>query len=418
MFSSTKHHGSVRCIAVLLFACLTSSCEPVTRQPFSLSVIQSPSGAGSAEPHLARGTSGQVVLSWLQSDDAGTSLQYSAFDEGRWDSARTVARGDKWFVNWADFPSVTPIADNLWAAHWLEKSADSTYAYDVAMAISQDAGGSWSEPVTPHTDGTQTEHGFVSLFPWQAGIGALWLDGRNTIGDGHNEHGDGSGGMTLRAAVITPAQDITQPQIVDELVCDCCQTDVAISASGPIAVYRNRTTEEVRDIYVTRVIDGRWQSGKPVAQDDWVIAGCPVNGPAIAAQESDVAVAWFTAANDMPRVRFARSSNNADSFSAPIDIEVDGAIGRVDVEILDNGDAVISWLRNSKDRQAEFCVQRIAANGEPGPVRIIARTSAARLSGFPQMIRREDALLFAWTDTSGETSVVQTAIVENASQTL
>ena len=210
--------AGISVIAILCAGCSEPAID-------ALQSIASPAAPGSAEPHLARDHDGTVVLSWRV--------------------PHTVARGDNWFVNWADFPSVVPISKDLWAAHWLAKSAGGTYAYDVNMALSTDAGRSWGKPFSPHTDGTRTEHGFVSLFPWQAGVGALWLDGRNTQADqadGHSED-HASGGMTLRSAVITPDAAAPEGQLVDDLVCDCCQTDVALSTRGPVAVYRNRTAE-------------------------------------------------------------------------------------------------------------------------------------------------------------------------------
>jgi hypothetical protein len=85
--------------------------------------------------------------------------------------------------SWADFPSVVPITGPFWAAHWLQKRPEGGYAYDVYVAISTDSGQSWSEGIMPHRDGTPTEHGFVSLFPWQGGAGVIWLDSAGSDGE-------------------------------------------------------------------------------------------------------------------------------------------------------------------------------------------------------------------------------------------
>lgn len=398
-------------------ACLLlAACNPYGGSGFAVTAIATPAGPGSAEPHLASGPSGQQVMSWLEPGQGGTQLRFATLEDGRWTPARTVAAGEDWFVNWADFPSVSPVSDTTWAAHWLVKRPGGTYAYDVVVSVSTDAGASWGMPVTPHDDGTPTEHGFVSLFPWKSGVGALWLDGRNMQADGHGGHeahgaGDPATGMTLRSAVILADGSVTDSRLVDGLVCDCCQTDVAIAASGPIAAYRDRSVGEIRDIYVARAIDGEWQPGQPVFDDGWQIAGCPVNGPAIAASSNDVAVAWFTAPGNQPRVRFARSADGGATFSAPLDIELHGAAGRVDVELLDGGDSVVSWLVESGNGQGELRLQRIGRDGRAGPVRVVAPLSTARRSGFPQMTRHGDGLLLAWTDASGEATVVRTALV-------
>jgi len=390
---------------------LMVGCGERSTQSFTVRELTSPARVGSAEPHLAQGPDGRLILSWQERGRDEVALRYSVLGNNEWQPAKTITRGDDWFVNWADFPSVTPISPDLWAAHWLVKRPGGTYAYDVAIALSLDSGQTWGKPITPHTDGTATEHGFVTLFPWQGGVGALWLDGRNMAEDGLDvaHGGSQSGGMTLRSVIIDHGP--TQPTLIDDLVCDCCQTDVALGPDGPIAVYRNRTTDEIRDIYITRAVDNQWQPAKPVANDGWEIAGCPVNGPAIAVDGSDVAVAWFTGANDVPRVRLATSSDKGIAFSAPIDIDVGLPVGRVDVESLGGGDVAVSWLRTGADQQGELCVSIISKTGDIGPEQVVAKTSTARLSGFPQMMRSGDDLVFAWTDTSGEATTIQTALV-------
>ncbi len=376
--------------------------------------IASPTGPDSAEPHLVRGADGSVVLSWLDHAGSQSSLRYSMLAGNQWRPAVTVASGDNWFVNWADFPSVVPVSGDLWVAHWLVRQTGGTYAYDVVIAVSRDGGSSWAEPLTPHDDGTPTEHGFVSLFPRPGGVGALWLDGRNMVADGQHAEPDSSGGMTLRSAVISDRSAITQSLVVDDLVCDCCQTDVAMAAAGPVVVYRNRTENEIRDIYMARMIEGRWQKGVPVAEDGWEIAGCPVNGPAVAAAGRHVAVGWFTAAHDEPRVRFARSSDGGGSFESALDVDAGSVSGRVSVALFDNGGAVISWLRDGASGQGEFVIRSISPTGAMGPVRTIAPTATTRPAGFPQMVSDGERLIFAWTDASGEVPRVLTAIAEQS----
>jgi hypothetical protein len=277
------------------------------------------------------------------------------------------------------------------------------------MSISQDSGATWSEPFVPHQDGTPTEHGFVSLFPWQGDVGALWLDGRKTQAEG-DEHAHG-GGMTLRAAAIDSHLAPLNKTEVDGLVCDCCQTDVAIAASGPVAVYRNRTDEEIRDIYVTRALDGDWTEGVPVADDGWEISGCPVNGPAIAANGEYLGVAWFTAANGETKVRFARSLDSGATFGEPIDIATDRPIGRVATVLLADGSALVSWLRSAEGTAGEVCVRSVSPTGVMGPVRVIATTAAGRMSGFPQMVSTADDVVFAWTDVSDAGTRLISAVV-------
>lgn len=396
-----------RLIAVWVLIALGTGCGDQTTQV--VIHVDSPAGPGSAEPHLAGGHNETAVLSWLEPTNDGVALRYASFADKAWTPPRTVTQGTDWFVNWADFPSVVPISDSLWAAHWLAKRPGGTYAYDVAMALSLDGGETWGTPLSPHTDGTQTEHGFVSLFAWHDAVGALWLDGRNMTEDGHATNPGAGAGMTLRSAAISGNGDLAHEHLIDELVCDCCQTDIALTTNGPVAAYRNRTPEEIRDIYVTRFVDGDWQPGSAVADDGWEISGCPVNGPAIVAQDNLVGIAWFTAAQGRSIVRFARSEDAASTFSTALDIDAERAIGRVDIAMLDDGAMAVSWLRRGLESQGEIVVRRVTSTGVLGPPKVIAKTVTSRPTGFPQMIRVGDDLLVAWTHIADGESTVKTA---------
>jgi hypothetical protein len=73
--------------------------------------------------------------------------------------------------------------------------------------------------------------------------------------------------------------------------------------------------------------------------------------------------------------------------------------GRVDVVLLRDGRAVVSWMRRSGN-DAEIVARPFDRNGAAGAEVVIASSSVQRSSGFPQMLRAGDDLLFAWTDSS------------------
>ena len=408
---------SMRAILVLGAVCgLLAACAAGNPE-FQLRFIPVPAGEGSAEPHLAVTHDGSAVLSWLEPDESGHALRYATLSDDGWSPPVSVASGTHWFVNWADFPSVVPMSETLWAAHWLARQPTGGYAYDVMVSLSTDAGATWGEPFSPHTDGTASEHGFVTLFPWQDGAGAAWLDGREMI-DGDlppaGDHGHGAGGMTLRAAVLAPGGTRSAEALVDGLTCDCCQTDVALTDGGPLLVYRDRTEQEIRDIYATRAGPDGWLEPVRVADDGWQIDGCPVNGPAVAARGPVVVVAWFTAAEDRASVRLARSADGGSSFAGVIDVDVESPLGRVDVELLPGGDAAVSWLRPKGQEGAAVAIRRVTAGGQLGPVREVAETVSGRPAGFPQMVLAGRRLVLAWTEVGEAGTRVRSAAVDPA----
>lgn len=390
-----------------------------TAAPPSAAPIPAPAAANSAEPNLATGPDG-IYLTWLErTAEARYALRFARWDGTEWSEPRQVMERTGLFVNWADFPSMAVMADGTLAAHWLQRSGPGPYAYDVRIALSRDGGASWSDDIVPHRDGVQTEHGFVSLFPVGDGLSAVWLDGR--------EMPDG-GPMALRSTTISRDGELGEEVVLDPMVCDCCQTGAAVATSGPVVVYRGRTDGEIRDILVTRFADGEWSTPRTVHDDRWMIPGCPVNGPAIAADGDRVVVAWFTGAPDRGagaptradvrrmgeegRVLAAVSLDGGASFAEPVRIDDGEAMGRVGVVMLDHGDALVTWLERTDDA-AEIRLRRVGASGQTGPSRALAATAAARASGFPRVARYGDDILFAWTET-GETPAVRTAIASAA----
>ncbi len=368
--------------------------------------LPAPAAPGSLGPALFAAADGRVFLSWIERRDGGrAALQYAVRDGDGWSAPRLIAEGADWFVNWADFPSMIALPDGLLAAHWLVKNASTPHAYGIRVSFSTDGGQRWSEPLVPHRDGTATEHGFVSLFPDHDGqLAAAWLDGRDTA-PGTGEHAHGGGAMTLRYATIGLDRELRNEALLDARVCDCCQTSAAATSEGPLVAYRDRSQAEERDIAVVRLREGRWGEPGALPADHWQIEGCPVNGPAIAAQGRRVAVAWFTAANGLPRVRLAFSADAGASFGPPVTIDEGNPLGRVDAVLLDDGGAVVSWLESSPEGSS-LRARRVGADGKPDAAIVVVPAGGRISNCFPQMVRTGDTLVFAWTAGQVRTAVM------------
>jgi hypothetical protein len=397
-------------------AALLAGCGGRSGSDTALEIIgvASPAAPGSMSPHLAVTPAGEAVMSWLEPASSGAhAVKYSILQADTWSAPALVAEDRGWFVNWADFPSVVPITAQQWAAHWLVKQPGGTYSYNIALSTSGDGGASWGAPLTPHTDNTPTEHGFVTMFPWSGGIGAVWLDGRNTTPDSGNEQTIDerekyAGGMTLRFARFGYDGEILDDGEIDNLVCDCCQTDAAVSAAGPVVAYRDRTTEEIRDISVARYVEGGWTKPVTISDDQWRIPACPVNGPVIAADGERVVVAWFGAANRKRRVKLAWSLDAGQTFSTPVIVDEGSISGRVDIALLAGGPAVVSWLVKSDNGASQLRTRRVPVSGDAGPVEVVAEGTYSRSAGFPQMVKANNRLVFAWPEP-GEPRQVLTA---------
>jgi hypothetical protein len=364
--------------------------------------LPSPAPAGSAEPRLfAAGD--RVHMSWIeQLDEGGHAVRMASLDGGVWSPPATVVAADDLFVNWADFPSIVETADGGLAAHWLQRSGEGTYAYDVRMRTSADGGATWSPAFSPHSDGTQTEHGFATLVPEPGGnLTAVWLDGRETAGGpSHGESHEPAGAMTLRAATFDSAGAVVDEQLLDARTCDCCQTGAAVVGDDLLVVYRDRSDDEVRDIWLVARRDGAWTAPTVLSRDNWMIPGCPVNGPAISTRHDRVAVAWFALVDSAPEVKVVLSQDAGRTFSEPILIERGAAeavtLGRVDAGWIDDDTAMVVWL-TGQGEEAEVRYLTIDADGSRGEVGVAGLTRSTRSSGFPRLAVLADRAVLAWT---------------------
>lgn len=387
---------------------VTASPTPYEAVPLTVEKIDSPTGLDSREPNLYATADGRIILSWVQKiSEKRYALRFAMRHAEGWSGPGTVAEGDNWFINWADFPSVVAFPDGSLAAHWLVKTGQGTYAYDVNIALSKDAGKSWSRPIVPHSDKTETEHGFASLVPLTNGrLGAVWVDGRNFAGM-QNHQGPMSSSMTLRYATVDPDGKVADEAIIDERICECCQTSAALTSEGVIVAYRDRSENEVRDIYIVRQQGGSWSVPRSVHDDGWEIAACPVNGPALAAEGRRVAIAWYTEANEKPRVQIAFSTDAGAVFGDPVQVDDGNPVGRVGLSLLPDGSALVSWLSGSPEK-GEIKTRRIFPDGALGSTVFVAESDIARSSGFPRLARLGNEVLFAWTEF-GNPSRVRTA---------
>lgn len=371
--------------------------------------MPSPAAVGSTEPNLFADDRGRVYMSWLEpAADSAHALRFAVLEGTRWSAPRTIAQGREFWLNWADFPSLVRLPDGRLAAHWLARSGAGTYDYDVRIAQSLDDGATWSEPVIPYRERTRGEHGFVALFP-AAGdsLGAVWLDGR---GYDTTRATTATKQMMLASVTLDRGGAMGAERVVDARTCDCCQTAAAVTSRGPLVVYRDRDANEIRDIYASRLEGGRWTQPRAVHDDRWRVDYCPVNGPSLSARGERVAVAWFTAEGERPRVQLAFSDDAGTTWGAPIQVDDGQPAGRVDVELTEDGGAWVSWLERTGGESAEVRLRRVAGDGGRGASSVVSASSAARASGFPRLARDADGVVLAWT-IAGKPSRVRVARV-------
>ena len=393
----------------LLVSCKTetSKSEPavlVNNRHTAIIEIKNPSLINSSLPRLF--SNGEdLLMSWIQNKDSIASLKYSKFNGINWTAPTEIISGSDWFVNWADFPA---IADNNGSVltNILKKSAEGTYTYDIHLQLYSKQKNTWKNNILLNQDGIKSEHGFVSMLPYNNdSFFVTWLDGRTLVGvPKENEQ------MTLRAAFIDAEGEISNDILLDDKTCECCNTAATMTSNGPIVAYRDRSDTEIRDISIVRFVNGNWTAPKNVYQDHWEIPGCPVNGPAIDSFNDAVALAWFTAENDNPRIQVSFSENQGETFGLQYRVDNGNAIGRVDIVMIDQNNAVVSWMEpDGIDTLIQ--ILKVSSNGEKNMPITITKTRSERSSGFPQLEVVGDKLYLAWTSLEDKKPTIKIVTV-------
>ena len=376
--------------------------NPSTAPAVAITELRSPAGADSGESNLFTAPDGTIYLTWCAPGDipGERALRFAtlARTATTWSEPRIIVSTPLLMENWADFPSLIVGTDGqLWAQWFQKKPGPDSHGYSGWFARSADGGATWSAPAP-------LGHEFVSLAPLSGGrVLAVWLESLGHGGHGHDHAAPTTGApsMKLSAALLAPDGTTSREWIIDGDVCTCCQTTLTtLPGDRAFVAYRGHTAEEIRD-HRFALFDGTtWGAPQSLFNDRWQIPGCPVNGPAVAAHGDALAIAWFTAADGKARVRAKYSNDRGVTFGAMRGIDLGQPMGRVDIAMLANGNAVITWMETkSGANTAGIYARRLAPDGQLSPPVLVADSTQTRTSGFPRItLRSDDNLLLTWTE--------------------
>ena len=370
----------------------------------------------SSEPNLYTSIKGDTYLSFISSSENSdlSKLYFSKLelDKLKWSKPTLINSSNDWFVNWADFPRITTNNQNGISVHYLEKSGLDTYSYDIKVMNSKDDGNSWNNPIKLHSDNTKTEHGFVSTVNYNNNFLSTYLDGRQNELSKKNKKLKPQ--MTLRATSYNIDGVILMDELIDNKVCDCCQTDIALTSNNtPITVYRDRSNNETRDIYYSYFKNSKWSNPLIVNNDNWIIAGCPVNGPAISTFDNSSSVVWYTEIDGESKIKVAFTNDITKGFDDPILINTTDPLGRVDIEMINENTSIISYMDYIDDK-AFIKLQRVDRFNGVNKSIIIDEISNTRSSGFPKInIINKNKTLISWTN-SGNKNHIKTILINNS----
>ncbi len=388
-------------IAVFILSWVISACQTLGQSSQQSRFIENPAAIGAQFPYLSSLPDGSMLMSWVEGTGSHHALKFAIYHQERWVRSGEAMRGSAWYVNWADYPAVVAIDDSFWIAHWRVKSrTGQLYDYDVFFSISADAGLTWSQPQKPYQDSMPAAHGFVSVFPALGQVGMVWLDGREVAKKISDR-------FSLRFTLIHRDGHVDSDRVIDSNTCTCCWTTSTVASKGPVVIWRSRRGDEIRDHHFAQLIDGIWSDPQPVSQEGWSIAGCPVNGPSVAANGKYVVASWFTAEGNRPRVRSAFANDSSLQFSQALDIDDEKPIGRTSVIAVTDETAIVIWITTMDKitRRASVAARSVDMNGNLGQIKHLSEINPGRDSGVPQVIKNQSSMMIAWTQAGSPSRV-------------
>ena len=359
------------------------------RGVFAFKIVKTPTNKNSLAPNLCS-FGNHFALSWIERNTDGEArLQMATWNGSEFDEIRLIAKSKGMFANWADIPSLVEAPSGDLYAHWLNRIGNETYAYGIQIERSIDHGKSWQSLGWLHNDTSTTEHGFVSLIPENRHVRAFWLDGRQMKKP--------TGKMMLRTAILD-GNEIKSENMLDDDVCTCCPTGAIQLPGGSAVVYRDRLPQEIRDISLVHIKNDAWSKPSRIQNDNWVMPGCPVNGPSIATNGNIIAVSRFTVIKNKAKIILRLFKDGQAESGKEIILDENIPVGRCTTVC--SKDAVYNiWIGVDK-KQTVLRMAEVSLSGKIKRKITLVPIDKDRSSGMPRAIFSNNYLWVSWTGSN------------------
>lgn len=281
--------------------------------------------------------------------------------------------------------------------------------------------------------------GWESIATNRAGdIVALWLDHRETASNGRNGAPMNHAGHQHLESGQRPSDGVARAQLsrlwfarlggsgsaktLTGGVCYCCKTTIATDSTGAIyAAWRHVYDGNIRDIAFTKSSDDGRSFTAPlrVSDDNWVLDGCPENGPAMVVDEAKrIHIVWptlvpgSTKSSEPTLALFYAMSVDGKRFTARQQIPTDGVPRHPQMAIDRKGGLIVAW-----DEQAKG-TRRIALARGSVDAKGIARFVKQPLGDgvraeYPALASTGDGTLVTWTSGSVGQTVLRVERLTN-----
>ena len=319
------------------------------------------------------------------------------------------------------------------AVTWTAKTTTGTRLW---TSRSDDGGQSFAAPRPwPDSDAPGNRGWQTTAVDGSGQVIAVWLDHRELAPSapsgsaqhsGH-QHGatsaeqrDGVARAQLSKLYFARLGTNERAQSITGGVCYCCKTALTTGRDGAIyAAWRHVYPGNIRDIALAVSRDGgrTFTSPMRVSEDNWVLDGCPENGPAIAVDARNrLHVVWPTlvpgaSGDSEPTLAlFYASSHDGRQFTARQRIPTDGFARHPQVAVVANGDVMVTWDEQTSDGRRVSVARGTVDDKGTAVFERREMTNDAR-GQYPAMVVADDGAVIAWSAGAAGTTVIRVARV-------
>ena len=315
-------------------ACRQGATHTQIREASQPVRVSSPD-ADAAEPAIASASDGSVYVVWVaHGPTRAADVMLARFDgNGQMQGSPARVNPEPGMATaWrGDPPTVVVASDETVYVGWTARvESESGHATDIYLSASRDHGQTFSATKV-NDDPKSAEHGMHSLSVATDGrIYVAWLDERNIVPmemkdmkmeastKGHHME---SNREVYFASSADGGKTFTQNQRVAHDACPCCKTALAVAQDGRVYLsWRQVLPGDFRHIAIASSVDqGKTFSSPTIVSDDqWMIAGCPVSGSALAiTDDKTVRVLWYSAGKNGQTGVYASESQDFGASFGP-----------------------------------------------------------------------------------------------------
>lgn len=243
-------------------------------------------------------------------------------------------------------------------------------------------------------------------------VHAVWLDHRRMAAPdaskaaAAHKHGEGGGAtMAAKPDGVAMAQqsdlyfdtitDAAAPRAITPGVCYCCKTAIAFGKPGQIFLaWRHVYPGNFRDMAFALSNDGGRTFSSPirVSQDNWMLEGCPDDGPAMKVDAAGrIHITWPAVVSEkgtQTKAIFYAMSTDGKAFQPRVRIPTEGQANHPQLVLGANGALRLAWDEAASgsrrivtgagqiDASGKVAFTRTALEGEVGVYPVLAATSA------------------------------------------